>query len=168
VLGSDSSSASTRTDSSSPEDGLSGGDHQRRGYRFSRKRSNRYELATTLTEEKPIAAPAKIGLSSPSAASGIVDLQIVDSVQGQLAEPDSMRMWRRFRLRGDGSLRRWARAESRGPFLLDLAIPPHGQRSYPSEEEQGDDSRGAMLAVLVGVWVTRAATGALGQPARSA
>jgi hypothetical protein len=36
------------------------------------KRSRRSELATTLTEEKPIAAPAMIGLSKPAAANGIV------------------------------------------------------------------------------------------------
>jgi hypothetical protein len=36
------------------------------------KRSSRNELATTLTEDSPIAAPAMIGLSGPSAASGII------------------------------------------------------------------------------------------------
>nr|WP_232525675.1 hypothetical protein [Mycobacterium intracellulare] len=35
------------------------------------KRRSRSELVTTLTEESPIAAPAMIGLSRPSAARGI-------------------------------------------------------------------------------------------------
>ena len=51
---------------------------QKQAYRYahrlvglSAKRSRRGELATTLTEENPIAAPAMIRLSRPAVASGI-------------------------------------------------------------------------------------------------